>query len=544
MVGTVGPHNIREARRRLGQQLAALRKAAGHTQHSLAPLTLYGRSTIANTETGHQRPDRTFWQRCDEVLHTDGILTAGYDRIVILEREYQRARSSALVALPPPLTADHAPAPTISGGALAQTTESPAQWRHELLKTTVGETAEAANSSQGVGPRERANLPAAAGRQPSQVHSVTALEPHDHDDREPAEPIPVRSIVILHEPPTAAALEDAVARDARSAARFTRLVTASAVEPIAIDQISADIRRLVRSFISRPLTELFDEIRDLRLNVADAILRNKYPKQLRDLHLAGSQLSGLSAHLCLDLGDYTAADTHARAGWLCAELAGHTGMQAWVRALQSLIAYWDDRLDEAVAAAEDGTRYTGEGTVRVRLFSLLARAEARRHRVPNALAALDAANKARNTLAPEDHLGGLFTFPEAKQAAYAGTTLLTLNQPALLPRATDESQRALALYHASAPPDRSVGDVLAARLDLTTAHIAADDLDGAELELAPVLATSPSQRTASLIRRGLGIATGLAHPRFATSPQATRVRESLTNFTAMNATTTSHGAGA
>lgn len=112
MVDTVGPRDIREARRRLGQQLAALRKAAGHTQHSLAPLTLYGRSTIANAETGHQRPDRTFWQRCDEILHADGILTAGYDRVVALEREYQRSRSSALVALPPSLAADHTPTPT------------------------------------------------------------------------------------------------------------------------------------------------------------------------------------------------------------------------------------------------------------------------------------------------------------------------------------------------------------------------------------------------------------------------------------------------
>ncbi|MEU5726771.1 helix-turn-helix transcriptional regulator [Micromonospora sp. NPDC047738] len=541
MVDTVGPHDIREARRRLGQQLAALRKAAGHTQHTLAPLTLYGRSTIANAETGHQRPDRTFWQRCDEILHTDGILTAGYDRIVALEREYQRARGTTLMAFPPQPAADHTPVPAVSC-ALAQTTESPMQWRHAPLKTTSGETAETDGRSQGVEPREQATLSAAAEPHPPQVNSLVAFEPHDHDDLELAEPTPARSIVIWHKPPAPAALEDAVARDAQSAARFTWLVSASAVEPIAIDQISADIRRLVRSFISRPLAELFDEIRDLRRSVADVILRNKYPHQLRDLHLAGSQLSGLSAHLCLDLGDYTSADTHARAAWLCAELAGHPGMQAWVRALQSLIAYWDGRIDEAVAAAEDGTRYTREGTIMVRLFSLVARAEARRHRLSSALAALDAANNARTTLAHEDHLGGLFTFPEAKQAAYAGTTLLSLNQPTLLQRATEESRRALALYHASAPADRSVGDVLAARLDLTTAHIAANDLDGAESELAPVLATPPSQRTASLVRRGHAVATGLAHPRFAGSPQAIRVRESLTAFTAAQARAARYGA--
>ncbi|MER7419123.1 helix-turn-helix transcriptional regulator [Micromonospora peucetia] len=99
MVHAVGPDEIREARRSLGQQLATLRKATGHTQHSLAPLIQYGRSTIANTETGHQRPDRSFWQRCDEILQTNGVLTAGYSRIVMLERAYQQAKSSARKAL-------------------------------------------------------------------------------------------------------------------------------------------------------------------------------------------------------------------------------------------------------------------------------------------------------------------------------------------------------------------------------------------------------------------------------------------------------------
>src|SRR6266498_1533743 len=65
----ITPEAIAEARRQLGRQLAALRKAAGYSsQHDLAPLTFYGRSTIANVETGRQHAGRAFWQRCDEVL--------------------------------------------------------------------------------------------------------------------------------------------------------------------------------------------------------------------------------------------------------------------------------------------------------------------------------------------------------------------------------------------------------------------------------------------------------------------------------------------
>jgi hypothetical protein len=90
-----GPHDLSEAWRALGRQLADFRKAAGYTQHSLAPRTLSGRSTIANTEVGRQHPDRTFWERCDEVLGTGGVLTAGYDRMVALQQQYRRTRSTA-----------------------------------------------------------------------------------------------------------------------------------------------------------------------------------------------------------------------------------------------------------------------------------------------------------------------------------------------------------------------------------------------------------------------------------------------------------------
>ncbi|MEV4384297.1 helix-turn-helix transcriptional regulator [Micromonospora sp. NPDC049580] len=82
------------ARRELGRRLAQLRRAGGHTQHDLARLVQYGRSSVANTETGHQHPDRAFWARCDTVLQAGGMLVREYDRITELNR--QRRRSSAI----------------------------------------------------------------------------------------------------------------------------------------------------------------------------------------------------------------------------------------------------------------------------------------------------------------------------------------------------------------------------------------------------------------------------------------------------------------
>jgi hypothetical protein len=78
-------------RRALGEQLAALRAAAGLTQQELAPLVGYGRSTVGTVEIGKQRVPRRFWIRCDEALATGGVLTEGYDRIEALERAAARA---------------------------------------------------------------------------------------------------------------------------------------------------------------------------------------------------------------------------------------------------------------------------------------------------------------------------------------------------------------------------------------------------------------------------------------------------------------------
>ncbi len=57
------PEEITAARYALGRQLAALRSAAGYNQTDFAPLTGYGRSTVANVEVGRQNVGWDFWER-------------------------------------------------------------------------------------------------------------------------------------------------------------------------------------------------------------------------------------------------------------------------------------------------------------------------------------------------------------------------------------------------------------------------------------------------------------------------------------------------
>jgi hypothetical protein len=70
---------VRARRRLLGASLAHWRSAAGLTQAALAPMTLYGRSTIANVEVGRQHAGRDFWARCDVAVGAGGELLSEFD---------------------------------------------------------------------------------------------------------------------------------------------------------------------------------------------------------------------------------------------------------------------------------------------------------------------------------------------------------------------------------------------------------------------------------------------------------------------------------
>jgi transcriptional regulator with XRE-family HTH domain len=110
---------IVEARRRLGQRLAAKRQAAGYSQAAFAPLTGYSRSTLANVEIGRQHAPRDFWQRCDLSLGDGGAFTAGYDELEAVIRQEQEQAAGRLRAQRQARAAcwsSPAPAPAGPGG--------------------------------------------------------------------------------------------------------------------------------------------------------------------------------------------------------------------------------------------------------------------------------------------------------------------------------------------------------------------------------------------------------------------------------------------
>ena len=74
------PQAIVNARRVLGAQLAACRRAAGLSQLQLAGKTgCFSRSAIGNAETGRPGVSRDFWESVDRAVSAGGSLLAAYD---------------------------------------------------------------------------------------------------------------------------------------------------------------------------------------------------------------------------------------------------------------------------------------------------------------------------------------------------------------------------------------------------------------------------------------------------------------------------------
>ncbi|MEW2385575.1 helix-turn-helix transcriptional regulator [Micromonospora sp. NPDC047707] len=116
-MSSVPPQDVAKAWIALGQMLARSRKAAGYTQETLAPRLNYGRSTIANVETGRQRVGRDFWTRSDELLETGGRLAREYDRIRLASTRHAPSSMPATQ----PLQVAAAPSSSMTVETLART---------------------------------------------------------------------------------------------------------------------------------------------------------------------------------------------------------------------------------------------------------------------------------------------------------------------------------------------------------------------------------------------------------------------------------------
>ncbi|MFI2077028.1 multiprotein-bridging factor 1 family protein [Streptomyces triculaminicus] len=301
-----------------------------------------------------------------------------------------------------------------------------------------------------------------------------------------------------------------LAADTELSARLARYAAETNVNSLVLEQFDADVERLARDYVSRPLPLLVPEIRTVRAEVFRLLEGRQHPGQTRHLYVVAGWLCGLAAHVSLDLGDRSAASTHVRTVVQCAEVVGHLELRAWARSFQSLAAYWAGdyrRAAELAQAGHDEDRGPGTGTIKARLLSLEARARAADGDNRGALRTLALAHEARSTAGP-DELSGVFSFPEAKQWAYTGTTLLAVGGNEQIQQAITASNHAVELYQAGPEGDRSPGDLQAAHLDLATAYLASGEVEGAGVKLSQVFAAEAYTASITIRLRNLAALLG------------------------------------
>lgn len=289
------------------------------------------------------------------------------------------------------------------------------------------------------------------------------------------------------------------------------------VGPETLDQLEADVRQLALNYLRQPPYIVFRAANRLRGEVFRALREPQRPDLLPRLYGVAGRLCALLAHASADLGQPHPAQTHARSAWICADFADDSSLRAYVRWVESNVAYWNGDFRRAAEIAFSARIYATAGTSMLRLTSQEARAHAARGEARDVKRALARAGEAAEQLDGWDDGGGVFHFEPGKAAYYASEARVALGGADNIRQAKADARRALELFTAVPVAEQCVEFVAAARLDLTAAHLAGGELDGAQEAIQAILDLPVASRTVPVVGRMVKTAATIAGPRFARS---------------------------
>ncbi|HEX6684547.1 MAG TPA: hypothetical protein VF062_17215 [Candidatus Limnocylindrales bacterium] len=336
-------------------------------------------------------------------------------------------------------------------------------------------------------------------------------------------------------PPDGQTTERRMVMSIRRTTRFVSHAEATNAGPETIEMLRDEMTRLANAYIRDPVTDLLGDLVVLQDNVFSLLEGKQKPAQSGDLYVIAGIVSGMLAKACHDVGRPVDAMTHTRTMYVCAETARHQPMQAWARGQQALTAYWVGRHEEAARFASYGTAIIGNhaGTVAAWLPALEARALARLNRPEPARDAVRRAAELRERIEPDDldFIGGMFTFPLAKQRYYAAGALVHLDGGEA--EAATEATSALELF--TGGDYRSFSDEAGSHGELALARVHAGDLDGANDAMTGILALEPNRRILGLVATVNRVHHALRDPRFFASPVARDLRDEIEAYSRLPA---------
>lgn len=257
------------------------------------------------------------------------------------------------------------------------------------------------------------------------------------------------------------------------------------------------------------------------------IAGHQQPHHTTTLYKIASQVTAMLAMVTFDLGYPHAANTHARTALHCAEVSGHTPIRVFIRFVQSNIAYWAGRYDEAAelmnAARPDAT----SGTTLLRVASRVAVINAARNRPDEVTRALALAETAPAERTPDEP--GVLGCGPAWTAKHAGDAYYALGGAEHLDAAVDWARIAVDELSAESQPRPTY--IAGARFVLAHAYLGRSELEAVGEHLAPILhATDAEYRTVPIIGRARSLHTLLTQRTDLASPTLTALRDDLAGF--------------
>lgn len=318
---------------------------------------------------------------------------------------------------------------------------------------------------------------------------------------------------------------------ARRAREFA-LSHQAALSAETLEQVYDEVRSLAVAYPQRPLAEILGPLTEAQETVFTLLEQRQRPGQARQLYLLAGVTGGLLAKASHDLAEPLAARTHARTAFVCADNADHDGLRAWVRGLQSLIAYWANRPGDAIHYAQSGSTFATIGTSAVWLPVSEARGWAALGNTAEAKAALGRADQAWDVVSGDDldDMGGICTFSRARQAYYAADAFSQVAAEAP-EQAVEHAAKAVEAYADTTSPEWAFGDQAGSHASLAIGRLALGELDGAVEAIDPVLDLTPGQRINGVVHSVRRVHEAVGHSAVAGELRAGHLREEIEAFT-------------
>jgi transcriptional regulator with XRE-family HTH domain len=317
-----------------------------------------------------------------------------------------------------------------------------------------------------------------------------------------------------HDPPITGAALGNEPPDVLDAAREIEArrqhLAASNVDEARLKYLEAAVRHLITENERRSPAVLAPQVRDLRRYVETLLSGRQHPPQRQRLYTVAAQLGGLLGVLALDLGAHGRAHAYGLEAFELADATHQPNLQAWVRAGQSLIAYYRGDFHEALAYARDGLKRAPAGPQSVRLtVNGEARALARLGDSYGVDAAVERAFVLLGRFPIHPAVSPSLatdTYCPTRAAANAATAYLALGMPN---KVEEYGTQALVAFDAAGLH----GPQALSRLDLATASLTGQDPDPdrAAALVIEAMAVTADERFASVNQRALEFLAA-AHP--------------------------------